>query len=108
MRAGDAWAVPNPALGTLDRGRMADFVRALQSLRWTRIAKPADAPPRVATPDFALVVYARDGSVLDDVRGVLRGDPPLLVGTSRFSGLLTETDPDAFDALTASLRRLQP
>ncbi len=107
VRAGDAWAVPNPAMGTLDRGRTADFVRTLQSLRWTRIAVPAKDPPRGASTEYALVVYARDGGILDDVRGAVRGDPPVYTGRSRSSGLLTETDASAFEALVASLRRLQ-
>jgi Domain of unknown function (DUF4340) len=107
VRAGDAWAVPNPALASLDRGRMAEFVHALESLRWTRVAGPEAGRRRGASKqEFALVVYARDGSVLDEWHGVVEGNPPVLKGTSRSSGLTTETDGSALDAVTATLRRL--
>jgi len=106
VRAGDAWAMPNPALGTLDRGRMADFVRVLQSLRWARIAGPAESRRGSPSQAFALVVYARDGSILDELHGTVHGDPPVFTGISRSSGLVTETDGSALDAVTASLRRL--
>ena len=107
VRAGERWAVPNPALGPLDRERMAEFVRAVQSLRWTRVVE-TDGLPVAPRGSFALVVYARDGSIIDELHGVVAGDPPVLRGTSRSSGFTTETDGTALDAVTSCLRRLHP
>jgi hypothetical protein len=107
VRAGDAWGLPNPALGTLERVRMSDFVHALASLRWSRVIEPASGGANPPRPNLVLVIYARDGSVLDEVRGVVQGDPPVFIGKSRCSGLVTETDVSGLDAVIASLRRLR-
>jgi hypothetical protein len=105
VRAGTAWAFPNPAMGAPDRERVGDFVRALRALRWTRLAGPRTAPS-ATDADVILVVYARDGTVIDELRGSLQGEPPVFVGTSRSSGLTTETDASALEELVAALRRV--
>lgn len=35
VRAGGHWSFPNPALGRVDPGHAADFVRALRALKWS-------------------------------------------------------------------------
>lgn len=107
VRAGERWALPNPALGAIDPARAADLVRALRALRWTRVV---DRPTttNLSHNSVAVIVYARDGSILDGMRGSISGDPPVVTGTSRSSGRATEWDIAVVRTLSTLLRRLRP
>jgi hypothetical protein len=106
VRAGDAWAFPNPALGRIDRGAAADFVRAVRALRYTRRVEgdPRDVEPAV----FTLVVAAERDTIFDELRARPRGDASdAWVVTSRSTRVLAELPARELNALVALLRRLR-
>ncbi len=107
MRAGDAWAIPNPALGRIDPRRAADLVRALRSLRYRRVV---DAPPRTVEPAVITLVVAADGdTILDELRARPRdgsGDTTW-IATSRSTRVVTEVSAPDIGAIVDRLRRLR-
>jgi hypothetical protein len=101
VRAGDAWAHPNPALGAIDREAAADFVRALRALRFARTLA-GDLPP--GPPPFSLVVYGRGDTILDEIHGAPSG--PTWTVRSRSLGGACEIEAAALDAVLERLHRL--
>ncbi|HEX5132953.1 MAG TPA: DUF4340 domain-containing protein [Candidatus Krumholzibacteria bacterium] len=106
VRAGDAWALPNPSLGTLDPRRSADFVRTLRNLQFLRVV---DTPLPTATPAaFSLVVYGAGDTILDELSASpAPGEPGIRLGRSRSLGRVCEIDTAAIDAIIAALRRIR-
>lgn len=106
VRAGDAWALPNPALGRIDPGAAADFVRALRALRYRSVL---DAPPSDLEPAaFALVVAGDGDTILDEMRGRPRaGTTDAWVVTSRSSRVLSEATSADLNTVMTHLRRLR-
>lgn len=106
VRAGEAWALPNPALGRIDPLAAADFVRALRTLRYRAVL---DASPRDLDPaTFALVVAADGDTILEEVRGRPRaGTNEAWIVTSRSSRTISELSSKDVEAVTAHLRRLR-
>jgi len=106
VRAGDAWALPNPALGRVDRGAAADLINQLRTLRYTRRVEgdPREVEPAV----FTLLVAAERDTIFDELRARPRraASDPWIV-TSRSSGVLAELPADELDAVVALLRRLR-
>lgn len=106
VRAGDAWALPNPALGRIDRGAAAAFIRSLRALRYTRVV---EGTPRDADPAALTVQVTADGdTILDELRGRPRGGASdAWIVTSRSSGTLAELPAVDVDALVALLRSMR-
>lgn len=106
VRAGDAWALPNPALGSIDRGAAVEFIRALRTLRYTRVVE-GDAR-RVEPAAFTVTVSAERDTILDELRGRTRGDASeVWIVTSRSSHAFAELPASELDAVVAILRRLR-
>jgi hypothetical protein len=106
VRAGDAWALPNPALGNIDRGAAVEFIRALRTLRYTRVVE-GDAR-RVEPAAFTLRVLAERDTILDELRGRPRADASdVWIVTSHSSHALAELPARELDALVAILGRLR-
>ena len=106
VRAGEAWALPNPALGRVDPRAAADFVRALRALRFDHViaGSPRDAEPSA----FTLVVAAEGDTILDELRARPRGpSADAWIVTSRSSRVVAELPTGDIEALVARLRRLR-
>jgi hypothetical protein len=102
IRAGDTWALPNPALGTLDPARSADFVRGLRGLRYQRPAPAAAAPD---DPSFALVVADEDGTIIESLYAATGPDPATRTVWSRSRPGPWLLDAPRLDELMRLLRR---
>jgi hypothetical protein len=104
VRAGDKWALPNPALGRIDTRAAGDFVRALRALRYARVI---DASARDVDPaTFTLVVEAEGDTILDELRGRPL-TPDTWIVTSRSARVYAELAANDLDAVIARLRRLR-
>ncbi|HXV13238.1 MAG TPA: DUF4340 domain-containing protein [Candidatus Krumholzibacteria bacterium] len=106
VRAGDAWALPNPALGRIDPDAATDFVRALRTLRYRSVVDgtPNDLEP----PAFTLVIAGDGDTILDELRGRPRaGEAAAWIVTSRSSRAISELAADDVEALADRLRRLR-
>jgi hypothetical protein len=106
VRAGDAWALPNPALGRVGHSAAIEFVRTLRTLRYTR---RVDGNPRDVEPAaFTLQVAAERDTILDELRARPRaGASGRWIVTSRSSRVLAELTEDELNAVVAMLRRLR-
>ena len=106
VRAGDAWALPNPALGSIDRAMAADFVRALRALRYLRPLASADDP--AAHPRFSLVIHGAGDTILDELYcAPAPGGGDLWLARSRSLGGVCEIERSALDEIAARLARLR-
>ncbi len=106
VRAGEAWALPNPALGRIDARAATDFVRALRTLRYTRVVEGGarDVEPAL----FSLAVSAAGDTLLDELRARPRaGSTETWAVTSRSSGVVAEIPARDIDALVARIRHLR-
>lgn len=106
VRAGSAWALPNPALGRVDPRAAADLVRALRALRFERIV---DATSNTIEPAaFSLTIAAAGDTLLDEFHGRPLGNASGdWVVTSRSSGIVATVPAREIDALVQLLRRLR-
>jgi hypothetical protein len=106
VRAGDAWALPNPALGRIDADAAADFVRALRALRYRGVL---EASPRELEPATFTLVVAGDGdTIIDEMRARPRADAQEgWVVTSRSSRAISEVSSEDLERVVARLRRLR-
>lgn len=106
VRAGTAWALPNPALGRVDPRAAADFVRALRALRFEGIV---DATAHATEPAaFSLTVAADGDTLLDEFRGRPLADASGdWIVTSRSSGIVATIPAREIDTLVDLLRRLR-
>jgi hypothetical protein len=106
VRAGDAWALPNPALGRIDADAAADFVRALRALRYRSVL---EASPRELEPATFTLVVAGDGdTIIDEMRARPRADANEgWIVTSRSSRAISEVSSEDLEAVVARLRRLR-
>jgi hypothetical protein len=106
VRAGDTWALPNPALGRLDARATADFIRALRALRYRRVV--AGSVREVEPAAFTLVIGAEGDTILDELRARPRpGSDPVWIVTSRSSRTLAELPAQELHALIDHLRRMR-
>ncbi len=103
VRAGDAWALPNPALGRIDPRAATDFVRALRALRYRRVLAGSGSEPAT----FTLAVVASGDTLLDEMRGRQDADSKDWIVSSRSTGLTAELANDQWTALLNRLRRLR-
>lgn len=106
VRAGDEWAHANPALGRIDRGAALEFVRALRTLRYTRVvhADLRDLEP----PGFTLIVSSDSHTVLDELHGrPLTGRKDVWVVASGSLRGFAELPASDMETLVAMLRRLR-
>ncbi len=106
IRAGGNWALPNPALGRVDRDSARDFVRALRALRFREAL--AIPPGAVDPPAFTLRIVDDHDVVLDELRArpSSRTDGDWLV-TSQSSKITTSLAASEIDAIVVRLRRLR-
>lgn len=107
VRAGDAWAFPNPALGAIDPRRTADLVRALRALRYSGPAPDATVDPRT-NPRFSVVIRGAGGTILDELycTPAPRGGE-LWVAWSRSVGAACEVEVGELDAIAERLGELR-
>lgn len=106
VRAGGAWALPNPALGRVDPRAAADLVRTLRALRYARVVEtpPSDVEPSA----FTLLVAAEGDTILDELRGRPRpGSDEAWIVTSRSSRVVAELPASDVRAIVDRLRRLR-
>ena len=106
VRAGEAWALPNPALGRVDPRAAADLVRTLRALRYVRVVEGTsrDLEPSA----FTLLVAAKGDTILDELRGRPRvGSDEAWIVTSRSSGVVAELPASDVRAIVDRLRRLR-
>ena len=105
VRAGGAWALPNPGLGSVNARAAADFVRALRTLQYRRVL--ADGQQRAEPAAFTLAVMAGGDTLLDELRG--RQDPSTQdwIVTSRSTGLTAELANQRWAGVWQSLRRIR-
>lgn len=105
VRAGDAWALPNPALGRVDPRAATDFVRTLRTLQYRRVLEGAPVPTEPAA--FTLAVMAHGDTLLDELRG--RQDPSThdWIVTSRSTGVTAELANANWTELVKRLRRIR-
>lgn len=105
VRAGDAWALPNPALGRVDPRAASDFVRALRALQYRRVLEGRHVPAEPAL--FTLAVMAHGDTLLDELRG--RQDPSThdWIVTSRSTGVTAELAHANWTELVNRLRRIR-
>jgi hypothetical protein len=107
VRAGGAWALPNPAMGTIDRERAADFIRALRGLRYETPPGPGGADPRVK-PRFSLVIYGAGDTILEELYCTpAPGGSSLWFAYSRSLGGVCEIQGAALEAIAARLAHLR-
>ncbi len=106
VRAGDAWALPNPALGRVDSRSAAEFIRALRALRYRRVMPGSvrDAEPATLT----LLISAEGDTIIDELRARPRGgaSDSWLV-TSRSSRVLAEVTAGDITTVIDRLRRVR-
>jgi len=105
VRAGDAWALPNPALGTIDRERAADLVRTLRALRYEPPVGTTPADPR-PHPRFSLVIQDAGDTILEELF-CAPGPASRWAAYSRSLGGVCEIDGAALDAIADRLSRLR-
>ncbi len=106
IRAGGAWALPNPALGRVDPRAAADLVRSLRALRYARVVETS--PRDVEPSTFTLSVAAEGDTILDELRGRPRpGSDDAWIVTSRSSRLVAELPASDVRAIVDRLRRLR-
>lgn len=105
VRAGDAWALPNPALGRVDARAASDFVRALRALQYRHVLEGAHVSTE--PPSFTLAVMAQGDTLLDELRG--RQDPATKdwIVTSRSTGVTAELANANWTELIHRLRRIR-
>jgi len=106
VRAGDTWALPNPALGELDAGRATDLVRALRALRYTRLLTEGRPDPR-GDFRFSLVIDDAGGTILEELYGTPVSGGSAWIARSRSLGRNCEIEGAALDAITGRLSRLR-
>ncbi len=108
VRAGDHWALPNPALGSIDPQRAADFVRSLLALQY-RARLPAGSAKEDEANAFSLVVYASGDTILDELHvAPPRPGAPSAVAFSSSAGGPYEIAVSDLDGIVGALRRLRP
>lgn len=105
VRAGDRWALPNPALGVVDREHAADFVRALRTLRYARLR--ADAPDPRAAAVFSLVIYDGGDTILDALYCAPAPAGAAWIARSHSLDGVCEIDGDALATIMARLSRVR-
>jgi len=105
VRAGDAWALPNPALGRVDARAASDLVRALRALRFRRVAagSPSDVEPAV----LIVRVTTEGDTILEELRGKPRVGSGDWIVTSRSSRVLAEVPASEIHAVINRLRRVR-
>jgi hypothetical protein len=107
IRAGERWALPNPALGTVDPERAADFIRSLRALRFVRLSEDRDADPR-HQPSFELEVYGAGDTILDRVWcAPVPGHADLYYAWSQSLAAVCEIDATTLAAIIDQLAHLR-
>jgi len=107
VRAGDAWAHPNPAFGRMNQKRVAALLRRLQTLTFSSVH--SESRPLPAWKDSAISVAVSDtrGKIIDEVqcRPANGVDGYLIMGRSL--ALTARIETGAFEDLVRLLRQIQ-
>jgi hypothetical protein len=65
VRMGGRWSFPNPALGHVDAGRAADFVRSLRALKWSEPG--SDAARSTGRVGYRIEILDGRGTMIDEL-----------------------------------------
>jgi len=106
VRAGDQWALPNPALGTVDPRRAGDLVRALRALCFERPWPDAPRDP-ARNPAFSLVITGAGDTIIDELQCTPAPGDTTWVARSRSLGRTCEIRADALREIAGLVARLR-